>query len=134
MRAIKSSSHLGITAWLVLAALAVMLAACSKEPTAPAPTPAQPAANNFPEIMSLTANPAQIPVGRNADVIADARDPDNDQLTYEWRADLGAIFGDGSRVVYASGGCCAGTDRVYLTVRDGRGGSASADVTIEVTP
>ncbi len=50
-----------------------------------------------PEVMSLTANPSEVPVSRNADVVADAQDPSNDPLTYERRPDRGAIFGEGAQ-------------------------------------
>ncbi len=125
-------SPAGLLPFAVVLILAT--AGCSKQsvPTAPQPPASTP--NNAPAIMSLTANPAYVQVGRNADVVAEAQDADGDPLTYDWRAELGAIFGDGNRVVYASGGCCVGMDTIHLTVRDNRGGSASTTTQIQVLP
>lgn len=130
----SASWQLRVGAWLLGGMLVLAGSACSKtsaptEPNPPAPTP-----NTAPEVMSLTADPSQVQVGGNADLVAEARDPDGDPLTYEWRAELGAIFGEGSRVVYAAASCCPGTDTIHLTVRDDRGGSAAATVSIQVTP
>lgn len=129
----SESIHLSAWRMLLPAALVLALAGCSKDaPTAPQDSVSTP--NNAPTIASLAAIPAQVQVGRNADVVADAIDPDGDPITYEWRAELGAIFGEGSRVVYASGGCCVGVDTIHLTVKDGRGGTVAATTQIEVLP
>ena len=92
----SESIHLSAWRMLLPAALVLALAGCSKDaPTAPQDSVSTP--NNAPTIASLAAIPAQVQVGRNADVVADAIDPDGDPITYEWRAELGAIFGEGSR-------------------------------------
>ncbi|MBI5711732.1 MAG: hypothetical protein HZC42_15725 [Candidatus Eisenbacteria bacterium] len=123
-----------VGAWLLGGMLILTGSGCSKESAPTEPNPPTPTPNNAPEVMSLTANPSQVQIGRNADVVAEAQDADGDPLIYEWRAELGAIFGDGSSVVYAAGSCCPGTDTIHLTVKDNRGGSAAATVPIQVTP
>lgn len=119
----------GIAAFSILT---TALAGCAKQsPTAPAaPTPV----NSSPEIMSLTVNPSQVGIGQSADVVADARDADGDALTYTWQAELGSIFGSGNRVVYSAAGCCAGTDRIHLTVKDSRGAIDLSTATVTVGP
>lgn len=121
-------------AWL-LAFVALNVSGCKKgsAPLAPASPPSPPVSNTAPEIMSLTVDPSQILYGHSADVTADARDADGDGLTYNWSAGLGTLFGSGNHVVYSSAACCAGSDQIRLTVTDGRGASASATATIEVT-
>jgi len=123
-------------AWLLWSVSLSMLAGCSKNEASPlapkAPATPPPSSNAAPEIMSLSVNPPQVLIGKNADVVADARDADGDGLTYTWSADRGTLFGSGSTVVYASAACCAGSDNIRLTVTDARGASASAIATIEV--
>lgn len=129
----SASWQLWVGAWLLGGMLVLTGSACSRKsaPTEPNP-PASTPNNNAPVIMSLTVDPSQIAIGQSADVIADAGDVDGDALTYTWRAELGSIFGSGSRVVYSAAGCCAGNDNIHLTVADSRGATVSDMATIIV--
>jgi hypothetical protein len=92
------------------------------------------AANNLPEILSLTASPDSLNVGENSTITCDASDPDvGDILTYNWSApDGGTISGSGSSVTWTAPGT-ANLYPVICTVSDGKGGSDEATVNIEVT-
>ena len=69
-------------------------------------------------------------------VTVSASDPDDDALSYEWSTTYGSISGSGSSVTlnvpYCGGGSSCSTATVSVTVRDGRGGSASASRTYNV--
>ena len=110
----------------------LMLAGCGggDETAAPAaPTPVPPA--NTPPVAAFTGAdsvPAGTPLALDAGTSSDA---DGDTLTYSWR------FGDGRR----GGGqqiatlfAAPGSYVVRLTVSDGKGGSASAERNVNVTP
>jgi hypothetical protein len=85
-----------------------------------------------PVIRSVTANPQVVNVGQNCVVRCDAYDPLGDSLTYSWRVNLGDIVGRGSAVRYSAAYCCAGTNRITVTVSNTRGGSATGYVDVEV--
>ena len=63
---------------------------------------------------------------------ADASDPDNDPLTYAWRAADGRITGSGPTVTWTAPTAVEGSYPVTVTVDDGRGGTASDTTNIRV--
>lgn len=65
-------------------------------------------------------------------VSVSASDPDDDALSYEWSTTYGSISGSGSSVTLITSYCSICTATVSVTVRDGRGGSASASRTYNV--
>ncbi|MFP4634627.1 MAG: choice-of-anchor Q domain-containing protein [Nitriliruptoraceae bacterium] len=68
------------------------------------------------------------------DVLAEAEDPDGDKLRVEavTDPDQGTTTVEGDEVVYAPQEDFIGTDEFEYTVRDGRGGVATATVTVRV--
>jgi hypothetical protein len=86
-----------------------------------------------PVIRAVTANPQVVNVGQNCLVTCDAYDPLGDSLTYKWKVDLGDIVGRGSTVRYSAAYCCAGVNRITVTVSNTRGGNATGYVDVEVT-
>jgi outer membrane protein OmpA-like peptidoglycan-associated protein len=111
-------------------------------PAAPAaPGPGQPggpaapptAAQNRPPTVKASCNPCSVEVGRTALVTADAQDPDGDPLTYQWAAKGGTLTTPTARQTPWTAPNTPGPVPFTVTVNDGRGGTASDTVTIQVT-
>jgi len=90
--------------------------------------------NNPPEINSFISERLVIRVGQTSELWVEATDPDGDALTYEWFVLLGDIIGDGSNVLYSAAYCCAGINKITVTVKDSRGASVSKNIDINVDP
>jgi len=97
----------------------------------PPPPPPPPPANRPPTVR-VTANPPEVEEGADSRVNADAQDPDNDPLTYAWRAPDGRVTGSGSQVTWTAPASVEGSYPVTVTVDDGRGGTASDTTNIRV--
>ena len=65
------------------------------------------------------------------DVACLATDPDNDRLTYVWKATGGKIVGNGPNIQWLAAGD-PGTYKITCDVADGNGGTASFTITISV--
>jgi outer membrane lipoprotein-sorting protein len=87
--------------------------------------------NNSPVISDLMATDAVVqPQGRTR-ITCQATDADNDNLTYKWTVSAGIIEGDGSTILWTApvkSGPCS----ISVAVSDGKGGSASQNVIIQV--
>ena len=96
--------------------------------TPPAPPPA-----NRPPTVTLTCNPCEMGVGEETELRADARDPDGDTLTYRWNSPAGELLGSRNQAAQRwRAPDTGGPVPVTVTVSDGRGGSVSETVTIQV--
>jgi outer membrane protein OmpA-like peptidoglycan-associated protein len=73
-----------------------------------------------------------VEVGRTSTISADANDPDGDPLTYAWVAAAGSVTSPTNRQSPWTAPMQPGPVRVTVTVNDGRGGTASDAVTIQV--
>jgi peptidoglycan-associated lipoprotein len=83
--------------------------------------------------VTATCNPSTVEVGRTAAVAADAQDPDGDALTYQWTAPSGSLTSPTNRQSPWTAPMQPGPVQLTVTVNDGRGGTADATVTIQVT-
>jgi outer membrane protein OmpA-like peptidoglycan-associated protein len=101
-------------------------------PPPPPPPPPAPPQNNPPSVKAR-CEPCSIEVGKSSTVSADAQDPDGDQLTYKWSAPTGTLASPGDRQTLWTGPMEPGPVPLTVTVDDGRGGTASDTVTIQVT-
>jgi len=99
-------------------------------PPAPPPPPSPP--SNRPPTVQARCEPCTVQAGANATVTADARDPDGDTLTYRWSAPAGAFQNAGDRQTPWTAPQQEGPVQVTIAVNDGRGGTASSSVTIQV--
>jgi outer membrane protein OmpA-like peptidoglycan-associated protein len=72
-------------------------------------------------------------VGGVATVTADAQDPDGDTLRYRWSAPSGSLANQQDRQTRWTAGQQPGPVTITVTVDDGKGGTASATTTIQVT-
>ena len=92
-----------------------------------------PPSNNAPTVSSVSCDPCAVAPGGEVRLSAEASDPDGDRLTYAWSAPTGSFTGatDGAAARWRAP---AETARVTVRVQvsDGRGGTASATVTVEV--
>lgn len=101
--------------------------------TAQAVTPPSPFANAAPVIDALTISSRAVAQGEVVTAKATAHDPDAaDQLTYEWSATCGTVATPTAATVQwtapASDGACV----LSVVVRDSRGASSRASVTVAV--
>ena len=96
----------------------------------PAPTPAPPA--NRPPVVKAQCDPCTVEVGRNSTVTATASDPDGDTLTYRWTSPQGTLANPAERQTLWTAPQQEGTVPVTVTVDDGKGGTASDTVNIQV--
>ena len=82
--------------------------------------------------MKANCNPCTVEVGKSSTLTADARDPDGDVLTYRWTAPTGTLASPAERQSLWTAPQQEGTVPVTVTVDDGKGGTASDTVNIQV--
>jgi outer membrane protein OmpA-like peptidoglycan-associated protein len=102
-------------------------------PPAPPPPPPPPAPVNRPPTVQAQCEPCTIEVGKSSTVTANGQDPDGDTLTYRWTVPQGTLANPAERQTLYTAGTQEGTVPVTVTVDDGKGGTASANVNIQVT-
>ena len=90
------------------------------------------AAGNRPPTVRAICDPCTVEVGRTSTVSADAQDPDGDPLRYAWRATQGTLANTVNRQTLWTAPMQVGPVPVTVSVDDGRGGTASDTVTINV--
>jgi outer membrane protein OmpA-like peptidoglycan-associated protein len=101
---------------------------------APAPTvtPVIATPQNRPPTVRARCEPCTIEVGKTSTVTAEAQDPDGDTLAYRWSAPTGRFQNQADRQTIWTAPMQEGAVPATVTVDDGRGGTASASVTIQV--
>jgi len=98
--------------------------------TPPPPTPPAPA--NRPPTVKANCDPCTVVVGTRSQLSADANDPDGDPLTYAWSAPAGTVEQPTIVKPMWLAPMVVGPVPVTVTVNDGKGGTASDTVTIQV--
>ena len=102
-------------------------------PAPPPPPPPPPApAQNRPPTVRARCEPCTVEVGKSSTVTADAQDPDGDTIIYRWSAPSGTFQNASDRQTLWTAPQQEGPVPVTITVNDGRGGTASDSVTIQV--
>ena len=102
-------------------------------PPTPEPKPAPaPAPANRPPTVTAQCDPCLVEPGGVSTVTATAQDPDGDKLTYLWSAPSGKFQNPADVKTQWTAGQQEGTVPVTVTVEDGRGGKAQANVNIQV--
>jgi outer membrane protein OmpA-like peptidoglycan-associated protein/opacity protein-like surface antigen len=87
---------------------------------------------NRPPTISCSADRRAVTVGDSVQITATASDPDNDPLTFLWTASVGRIEGSGSFVKFQTADLPPGPYTITGQVDDGRTGTASCTVNIDV--
>jgi peptidoglycan-associated lipoprotein len=100
-------------------------------PPQPKPEPPPPAQNHPPTVRAR-CEPCTVYVGKTSTVTADAQDPDGDPLTYAWSAPAGSLTSATARQTPWTAPMVEGPVPVTVRVDDGKGGTASDVVTIQV--
>lgn len=113
---------------ILLGVFALLLSACVQ----PDVTDSASGPNSNPIIKSLTADPPRSFVGRIVTLTVEAEDPDGDELSYSWFMTAGDIYREGPVVSYVVTYCCVGINSVTVTVSDGRGGTATKTIEVEI--
>lgn len=104
-------------------------------PPAPMPEPAPPVEErpaNRPPTITARCEPCTVEVGKVAEVIADATDPDGDTLTYKWTAPTGTLTSPTLPRTPWTAPNAPGPVPFTVTATDPSGLSASATVTVTV--
>lgn len=111
------------------------IAAAPAPAPAPAPVaPPAPAANRTPTI-TASCDPCRIEVGRTSTIRATVQDPDGDPVSVRWSAPVGDMSDPAATAtVWTASGAAPGRHQLTVTTSDGRGGTASAIVNIDVVP
>ncbi len=99
-------------------------------PPPPPPPPAKP--DNRPPTVVARCEPCTVEVGRTSTITADASDPDGDALTYKWSCPAGTVARPTDRQTPWTAPNQVGPVQCTVGVSDGKGGTASANVTIQV--
>jgi len=99
-------------------------------PPPPPPPPAKP--DNRPPTVVARCEPCTVEVGRTSTITADASDPDGDTLSYQWSCPAGTLARPTDRQTPWTAPNQVGPVQCTVAVSDGKGGTASANVTIQV--
>jgi outer membrane protein OmpA-like peptidoglycan-associated protein len=99
-------------------------------PPAPAPPPPPPA--NRPPTVQASCDPCTVQPGQNSTLTARGQDPDGDTLTYRWTAPSGSFATPAAAITQWTAPNAEGNVTSTVTVDDGKGGTASATVTVNV--
>jgi peptidoglycan-associated lipoprotein len=100
-------------------------------PPPPPPTPPAPPANRPPTVKAR-CEPCTVQVGKSSTVSADAQDPDGDTLTCRWSTPTGKLANPTDRQTLWTAPEQEGAVPVTITCDDGKGGTATDTVTIQV--
>jgi outer membrane protein OmpA-like peptidoglycan-associated protein len=102
-------------------------------PPPPPPPPAPPVTpQNRPPTVKARCEPCIVEVGKCSTITADANDPDGDPLTYKWTSPTGKIGNPADRQTQWCAPMEEGSVPVTVAVADGKSGTASDTVTIQV--
>lgn len=86
-------------------------------------------ANHRPVITSLEAERETVLLSRSCQIVCNATDRDNDELSYTWSASGGGITGEGAMVAWTAPDS-AGSYTITATVTDDHGASVTKQVTV----
>jgi hypothetical protein len=79
-----------------------------------------------------TSSPSCTPTDSTVTLVANATDPDNDQLLYTWSVTGGRLSGEGRQVTWDLTGVADGTYTATVEVNDGNQHTASGSTTVTV--
>lgn len=91
-----------------------------------------PFANSAPQISSLVASASQVEQGSTVSLVASAKDPDSDPLTYTWTATGGSFDDPTTATPIWTAPASDGFQTLSVSVTDGKGGQAGISVQVKV--
>jgi hypothetical protein len=112
-------------------AFLVAIAACHHRPAAT--TPSGLTGQNRPPSVRVRCEPCSVHMGRTATVSAAAQDPDGDRLTYAWTTPSGTLANPSGTETLWTAPMLEGPVPVTISVNDGKGGTATDAITMQVT-
>jgi hypothetical protein len=89
--------------------------------------------NYAPEIESLSASPERVEPGASTYISCSATDADGDEVSYEWEAPYGELFGQGDSISWLAPEK-PGSYVVTVYALDAYGGTSTRNVLINVSP
>jgi outer membrane protein OmpA-like peptidoglycan-associated protein len=101
-------------------------------PPAPPVTPPMTTVQNRPPTVKARCEPCIVEVGKSSTITADGQDPDGDTLVYKWTTPSGQVQNPADRQTLWTAPMVEGTVPVTVTVDDGKSGTASDTVQIQV--
>jgi serine/threonine protein kinase len=104
----------------------VCLGGCGVQCATPTPPPNQP-----PVVQRVYADAGSVEEGKTVAIHCEASDPDGDSLQYSWMVTGGQVSGSGPSVTYVAS-VPPSSYTISVAVVDGRGGSASDSMTLQV--
>ncbi len=96
------------------------------------PPPEKPVVQNRPPTVKAACDPCTVYVGERSQLTAVANDPDGDPLTYQWTVPAGTLDQATTPKPMWTAPMVVGSVPATVTVNDGRGGTASDTVTLQV--
>ncbi len=120
-----------IASLLALVTASLLAGGCVPAEGQQAVIPAPPPPNNPPIIISLEADPVLVGTWDISRVTCLAADVDGDELTYEWSASQGDIYGEGPAINWGAP-VTEGIFKVEVKVNDSNGGAATGSVSVSV--
>ena len=100
-------------------------------PPAPVASPPRVVQNRNPTLTAM-CDPCTLEVGQTSMLVATGIDPDGDLIVYRWSSSLGSFANDAVARTTWTAPDMPGSVTLMVTVEDGRGGSATANVPIQV--
>ncbi len=101
-------------------------------PPPPPPPPAPPPPQNHPPTVQAQCDPCTVEIGKTSALTANGQDPDGDTLTYRWSAPTGSLAAPSERQTQWTAPQQEGPVPVTVTVDDGKGGTATDTVNLQV--
>ena len=98
----------------------------------PPPPQAPPPPANRPPTVKARCEPCTVEVGKSSTITADGQDPDGDTLAYKWTTPTGTLANPAERQTLWTAPMQEGAVPVTVTVDDGKGGTATDTVRIQV--
>jgi hypothetical protein len=115
-------------------ALALVLTAGACHPRAGVSIPSpRVAGQNRPPSVRARCEPCSVQVGKAATVSAAAQDPDGDRISYAWTTPGGTLANPSGSETEWTAPTQEGPVPVAITVTDGKGGTATDAITLQVT-
>jgi outer membrane protein OmpA-like peptidoglycan-associated protein len=101
-------------------------------PPAPKPTPPPPPPANRAPTVTAQCDPCRVEVGQSLTLRATTQDPDGDTVRAQWTVPSGTIADSRATTTTWRAQTAPGTVVLSVTAEDGRGGTGSAQVSVEV--